>query len=78
MSRSTLDAAGDGTTILTLDEISIGTLRPLQPVLDPVTERRNDRSLARLAEYLEADRAMARRAAGIPVERRRSALPHAG
>jgi len=54
-----LETAGDGTTILTLDEVPIGTLGPLRPLIDPVTARRNERSLARLADYLEADRAMA-------------------
>lgn len=54
-----LEAASDGTTVLTVDEVPIGPLGPLRPLIDPLTARRNERSLARLADYLEADRAMA-------------------
>jgi len=54
----TVDPTSDGTTVLTLDEVPIGTLAPLQPLIDPVTARRNERSLSGLADYLEADRAM--------------------
>src|SRR5688572_6554946 len=41
----TLEAPSDGTTILTLDEVPIGALGPLRPLIDPVTARRNERSL---------------------------------
>ena len=46
---------GGGGTRLTMEEVPLGPIAPLQPVLDPVTLRRNNRSLERMAQYLEAN-----------------------
>jgi uncharacterized protein YndB with AHSA1/START domain len=54
----TLRATSDGGTLLTIDEVPIGLLAPLRPVLDPVTARRNEKSLGDLAAFLDADRAL--------------------
>ena len=58
--RVSFDLAPDGetATTLVLDEVPIGGLGPLRPVIDPVTDRRNQRSLTRLCEYLDADRVL--------------------
>jgi len=53
-----LEPDGDGGTTLVLEEVPIGGLGPLQPLIDPVTERRNQRSMTRLAAYLDADRVL--------------------
>lgn len=53
-----LEPAGDGGTALVMDEVPIGGLGPLQPLLDPVTDRRNQRSLTLLGDYLDADGAL--------------------
>ena len=55
----TLQATSEGGTLLTVDEVPIGLLAPLRPVLDPVTARRNEKSLADLADFLDGDRALA-------------------
>jgi uncharacterized protein YndB with AHSA1/START domain len=47
----------DGGTRLTLEEVPIGALAPTQPLLDPITVKRNAASLSNLADFLEADRA---------------------
>jgi uncharacterized protein YndB with AHSA1/START domain len=57
----TLEETSDGGTALTVDEVPIGALAPARPVLDPVTVRRNNRSLAGVADYLRAQRAMGER-----------------
>ena len=54
----TLEAADPGETVVTLEEEPIGLLAPAQPLIDPITARRNERSLTRLADYLAADRAL--------------------
>lgn len=41
-----------GSTELTLDEVPLGALAHLQPVLDPITAHRNRRSLAQLEDLL--------------------------
>lgn len=53
-----LESAGDGGTTVVMDEVPIGGLGPLRPLLDPVTDRRNQRSLTLLGEYLAADLAL--------------------
>lgn len=53
-----LDPADDGATTVVMAEVPIGGLGPLQPLLDPVTDRRNQRSLTLLGEYLDADVAL--------------------
>ena len=58
----TLQVTSDGGTLLTIDEVPIGLLAPLRPVLDPVTVRRNEKSLGDLAAFLDADRALAENA----------------
>ena len=55
----TLRATSEGGTLLTVDEVPIGLLAPLRPVLDPVTAHRNEKSLADLADFLDGDRALA-------------------
>jgi len=57
----TLAPDGADGTMLTLDEVPIGLLAPLQPVIDPVTARRNEQSLRNLAGLLDADRALEER-----------------
>jgi hypothetical protein len=47
---------GGGGTRLTMEEVPLGPIVPLQPLLDPVTDRRNHRSLERMAQYLQANR----------------------
>ena len=47
---------GGGGTRLTMEEVPLGVIAPLQPALDPVTSRRNHQSLDRMAQYLEANR----------------------
>ncbi|CAN5752100.1 SRPBCC family protein [soil metagenome] len=42
-----------GTTVVELDEVPIGLLAPTKPLADPLISRRNERSLANLAAYLE-------------------------
>ncbi len=50
----TLTAGVDAdATIVELDEVPIGLLAPTQPLADPLIRRRNERSLANLAGYLE-------------------------
>jgi len=55
----TLQATSEGGTLLTIDEVPIGLLAPLRPLLDPVTAHRNEKSLADLADFLDGDRALA-------------------
>lgn len=55
----TLRATSDGGTLVTIDEVPLGLLAPLRPLMDPVTARRNETSLADLADFLDADRALA-------------------
>ena len=55
----TLQATSDGGTLVTIDEVPLGLLAPLRPLIDLVTARRNETSLANLADYLDADRALA-------------------
>lgn len=45
---------GRGATIVQLDEVPIGLLAPSKPLADPLTARRNRRSLARLTDHLGA------------------------
>jgi uncharacterized protein YndB with AHSA1/START domain len=52
----TLEAAPGDSTIVQLDEVPIGLLAPLTPVLDPVTAFRNRRSLAHLEDFLATAR----------------------
>ncbi|HYF44984.1 MAG TPA: SRPBCC family protein, partial [Acidimicrobiales bacterium] len=54
----TLAPGPAGGTQLTLDEVPIGYLAPLQPVIDPVTTRRNEQSLDNLRGLLDAGRAL--------------------
>lgn len=56
----TLEPEGPG-TLLSLDEVPIGNLAPLQPALDPVTAKRNERSLSRLTSYLDAEQKLSTR-----------------
>jgi uncharacterized protein YndB with AHSA1/START domain len=56
----TLEPEGSGTR-LSLDEVPIGGLAPLQPALDPLTAKRNERSLSRLASYLDAEQKLTTR-----------------
>lgn len=50
----TLEAGIDAdSTVVTLDEVPIGVLGPTKPLADPLISRRNERSLANLAGYLE-------------------------
>ena len=49
--------ADGGATVVELDEVPIGRLAPLRPLVDPLTARRNERSLDRLADLLEPDTA---------------------
>lgn len=50
----TLGAGADpDTTVVELDEVPIGALAPTKPLADPLIRRRNTRSLANLAGYLE-------------------------
>ncbi len=50
----TLTAGVDAdTTVVELDEVPIGLLAPTKPLADPLISRRNERSLANLAAYLE-------------------------
>jgi uncharacterized protein YndB with AHSA1/START domain len=44
--------SGDPNTRLELDEVPLGALQHLAPVLDPVTRARNGRSLELLADFL--------------------------
>lgn len=37
-----------------IDEVPIGLLAPLKPLLDPLTKARNNRSLTKLSELVEA------------------------
>lgn len=48
------DAPADrpGATVVELDEVPLGALAPLRPLIDPVTELRNKRSLAQLDDWL--------------------------
>lgn len=48
------DGTEPGTTNVTLDEVPIGTLAALRPALDPLVARRNEASLAALAEHVES------------------------
>ena len=45
-------AGAPGRTEVTLDEVPLGALAPLRPVLDPITAHRNRRSLAQLEDLL--------------------------
>jgi len=45
-------AGAPGRTEVTLDEVPVGALAPLRPVLDPITAHRNRRSLAQLEDLL--------------------------
>jgi uncharacterized protein YndB with AHSA1/START domain len=45
-----------GRTLLRFEEVPIGPLRPAQPALDPLTVRRNRRSLERLSALLRVSR----------------------
>ena len=48
----TASGPGDSHTCVRLDEVPIGLLSATGPLLDPLTARRNRRSLFRLDEYL--------------------------
>lgn len=52
----TVVPAGDDRASVTFDEVPLGRLAPLRPVLDLLTAGRNATSLARLADLLVADR----------------------
>ena len=51
-----LEPEGQAGTHLVVEEVLMGRLTPLRPVLDLPTRLRNDRSLANLADYLGAGR----------------------
>ena len=54
-----LSDAPDGGTVVELDEAPIGLMTPARPLVDPITARRNRRSLRNLADYLERGRSHA-------------------
>jgi uncharacterized protein YndB with AHSA1/START domain len=45
--------ADPGRTVVELDEVPIGLMAPTKPLADPFINRRNVRSLSRLADHLE-------------------------
>ena len=47
--------ADPGRCVVELDEVPLGRLARLQPVLDPITARRNRRSLAQLEDFIVHD-----------------------
>ena len=47
-----VDGPGAEATEIELDEVPLGLLAPATPLLDPLTERRNRRSLDQLADFL--------------------------
>lgn len=49
----TIEADGPSSSLVALDEVPIGALGPARPVLDPLTARRNQRSLRNLSDLLE-------------------------
>jgi uncharacterized protein YndB with AHSA1/START domain len=53
-----LSALAPEVTLVEMDEVPIGGVGVLRPVLDPLVTHRNRRSLDDLAVYLEADRAL--------------------
>lgn len=49
----TLQPRGLEATVVTFEEVPLGTLAVAKPVLDPITDHRNRRSLQRLGEHLD-------------------------
>jgi uncharacterized protein YndB with AHSA1/START domain len=52
----TLQPDGLERTVLTFEEVPIGILAPTQPLVDPLTNHRNQHSITRLQEFLDRER----------------------